>query len=384
MSKGYPIPLSVDALLAHSREMTGIDLVDHEVIEPLTIMHRSLCEEARLHEQGALAQQHKLLRLLNNRLRMQRDFARHPEIADEPVEGPLFVIGMGRSGTTKTQKALSVSGDFNYLPFWQAFNPALLTGARDESPEARIREADEYCRWFDAAAPGTRLGHPFETHEPEEDTTLTEGSFRTMSFMGYAEIPGYVQWAAAQGPRPMFEFLRDSMKYLQWQGLASRSKRWLLKAPIYYGLETELLTVFPDALLVMTHRSPLQTVPSSCKLIELFHQPFDTAAQSPPTLQAGFAMMMGLHLSLRAQGAFKLLDLRFEEVTHSIETAIEKIYAWIGLPLGDESRQRMLRWEAEHPMHGKGRFEYSLEEFGLSEATIERDFAGYLALLKNL
>lgn len=384
MIKAHPIPLSVDALMAQARAITGIDIIDHQAVEPLTVLHRSLCEESCLHEQGAIAMQNKLLRLLSNRLRMQRDFARHPEIADEPIEQPLFVIGMARSGTTKTQKLLSASGDFNYLPFWKAYNPALLSGSREESPEPRIREADDYCQYFDRLSPGTKLGHAFETHEPEEDTTLTEGSLRTVSFLGFSEVPSYLQWVTGQGAQPMFEFLRDSLKYLQWQGLGSAGKRWLLKAPIYYGLEADLLKVFPDAYLVMTHRSPLQTVPSSCKLIELFHQPFEQTKMNPLMLEAGFSMQMNMHLSQREQGAFKTLDLRFEEISGSIETAIDKIYAWIDLPLSDESRQRMRRWEAEHPMHGKGAFRYSLKEYGLDEATILRDFAPYLAFLKTL
>lgn len=380
--KGHPIALSVDALMARAREITGIDIVDHEIVEPLTILHRALCEEACLHAEGARAQQDKLLRLLGNRLRMQRDFVAHPEIADEKIEAPLFVVGMARSGTTKTQKVLSASGDFNFLPFWKAWNWALLSGAREESPDARIRQADDYCRWFDAMSPDTKTGHSFETHEPEEDTTLNEGSLRTVSFMGYAELPSYVQWIAPQSALPMFTFLRDSLKYLQWQGLASASKKWLLKAPIYYGIEPELLQVFPDAKLVMTHRSPLQTVPSSCRLIEVFHQPFDEARLQPQMLAGGFAMQMARHLANRAApGGLPILDLHFDEVNRAMDAAIEKIYAFVGLPLSDAARERMQRWGVDNPIHKKGEFRYSLEAFGLDETQIRHDFVDYLAFL---
>jgi hypothetical protein len=379
----HRIALSVDQLMARSREITGIDRVDHDAVDGLTRLHRALNEESCLHERGAQAQQQKLLRLLCNRLRMQRDFARHPEIAEEPIEAPVFVIGMARSGTTKTQKRLAASGDFNFLPFWQNYNPALFGGGRDESPQARIDEADRYCRWFDELSPATKTGHSFETHEPEEETTLTEGCFRTVSFMGYSEIPGYVQWAA-QDPLPMFEFLRDSLRYLHWQGLASRSRRWLLKAPIYYGLEPLLLRVFPDAKLVMTHRSPLQTVPSSCRLIELFHQPFEQKPVQAAMLEPGFAMQMTAHLELRRQGAFRTLDVRFDDTVGAMDAVVERIYRHVGLPLSDASRRRMQDWERTHPMHGKGEFRYSLEEYGLNRAQIERDFSGYIAFLDTL
>src|SRR5271170_6397830 len=169
MKKGSPIPMSVDSLLAKARVISGVDLIDTEVLEPLSILHRSLCEESDLHAAGSIAKENKLLRLLANRLRMRRDFERHPEIAAEKIENPLFIIGMARSGTTKTHKVLSMSGDFNWLPFWQTYNPALLSGSRSELPEARIADADAYCRWFDASSPETKLGHPFLALEPEED-----------------------------------------------------------------------------------------------------------------------------------------------------------------------------------------------------------------------
>ena len=114
----------------------------------------------------------KLLRLLCNRLRMQRDFAAHPEIADVEIKSPTFVYGQLRSGTTKVQKLLAASGDFLYLPFWWTFHPSLLTGERTESPQQRIDEASEYIRWFDAMSPAAKLGHRFQALKPEEESLI--------------------------------------------------------------------------------------------------------------------------------------------------------------------------------------------------------------------
>lgn len=381
MNRSFPIPLSVDELMAHARQISGIDFVDHAVIEPLTVLHRSYCEDAGLHEQGAQARQKELLRLLANRLRMQRDFARHPEIADERIKGPVIVYGMARSGTTKTQKVLAASGDFNWLKFWQAYNPALLSGDREESPQARIDQAEAYCRWFDSESPETKNGHAFETHEPEEDTVMAEGSFCHPSFIGYAQVSGYMQWLMVQDPTPMFEFMRDTLKYLQWQGLGSAAKPWLLKAPCYYGAELQLLKVFPDARLVMPHRSPLQTTPSMCKLATCFQKPFCDKPIDYATLAGGFAAMMQQHLAVRAaHPGLPLLDLSFDEINGSIESAVEKIYAHARMPLTAASRQRMRQWSIDNPMHRHGGFRYSLEEFGLSAEGIRRDMADYLAL----
>lgn len=385
MATGVAIPLGPDALMALAREQTGIDLVDDQAVEPLTILHRSLSTAGMLHEAGAIAQQDKLLRLLRNRLRMQRDFAAHPEIAEQRIERPLFVIGFARSGTTKTQKCLAATGDFNFLPFWKAYNPALFTGDRGESTGPRIAESDAYCAYFDRMSPLTKTGHSFETHDPEEETTLTEHCLVAPSFIGLSDAPEYFEWLMAQPPTILFEYLRDALKYLQWQGLADQGRKWLLKAPTYYGFEEALLSVFPDADFVMTHRSPVQTVPSSCKLIDLFRMPFSTAPVDVAALTSGFVAMMDMHIANRARlPDLRILDLRFEDVSASMVDAAARIYAHAGVDYTSATRDAITAWEAAHPQHGKGRFEYSLEEYGLNAAMIERDFADYFALTKQV
>jgi Sulfotransferase family len=385
MPRHCPLPLGPDALMALAREQTGITIDDEAAREPLCVLHRSISEEGGLHEAGALAQQDKLLRLLRNRLRMQRDFAAHPEIAEQQIEGPLFVIGFARTGTTKTQKCLAATGDFNFLPFWKAYNPALFSGERSESPQARIDEADAYCTWFDRQSPLTKTGHSFETHEPEEETTLTEHCLVAPSFIGFSDAPGYFEWLAGEPPTILFEYLRDTLKYLQWQGLAEPGRKWLLKAPTYYGLEAAILQVFPDARFVMTHRSPLQTVPSSCRLIELFRMPFGQAPVDVAALVGGFTTMMDLHIHNReALADLRILDLRFEDVTQSMADTAQRIYAHAGLEWTETAAARIAAWEAAHPQHAKGSFRYALEDYGLTPEGIERDFARYTALTSQL
>jgi hypothetical protein len=377
------LQLSVDELLARSREIAGVDIVDHDVVEPLTILHRALSKDrAQLDAEGERAWEQKLLRLLAHRLRMKRDFQRHPEIADQPINGPLVVMGTARSGTTKLQKVLASSGDFNFLSFWQAFNFASVTGEPNERVDGRIAEAQAFCRWFDERSPETKLGHSFEALEPEEEGVLTEASFVTPTFVGFAEIPGYGIWMSGQSPTVELEFLRDALKYLQWQGLASPERPWLLKSPSYTALELEILTVFPEARFVMAHRSPMQTVPSMCKLVGHFRRAYGTSKPDPAVLVEHNAASLESQMEIRREHPdLPLLDVTFEDVVGDLPEVIGRIYAHAGMPLRDEARDRMLDWDAENAMHKHGTFSYSCEEVGLDEEAVRTRFAGYLELL---
>ena len=195
-------------------------------------------------------------------------------------------------------------------------------------------------------------------------------------------------WFMALGSQGMirnFEFLKDVLKYLQWQGPASPDKPWVLKAPTYYGFEPELLSVFPDAKLVMTHRTPLATVPSICKLLEYFHMPFDDARVDPIGLQGNLAELLKLHLHNRTEHAnITILDIPFEDVVQDTGAAIEEIYHFAGISFTDATQQKVHSWNDNNPIHSKGKFKYSLQEFGLTEESIARDMGGYINFIDAL
>ena len=92
---GFKVSMTVEQLMAEARETAAVDLVDEEVIEPVTVLLDSLNQESQLHQKGAVAMQDKLIRLLANRLRMKRDFAAHPEIKEQKINAPIIFCGAG-------------------------------------------------------------------------------------------------------------------------------------------------------------------------------------------------------------------------------------------------------------------------------------------------
>lgn len=377
--------LSVEQLMAKAREIAGVDLVDDEIVEPLTVLHRALNEESHIDEEGARAYEAKFLRLLANRLRMKRDFQRHPEIAEQTIKGPLIIMGVARSGTTKLQKVLAASGDFNFLTFWQNFNWASVSGIPDEPLDTRIAEAEEFCHWFDLRSPETKLGHHFQALEPEEEGPLSEGCFVAPSFIGYAEMPSYAHWLADKPRSIFFEFLRDVLKYLQWQGLASPDRPWLLKSPNYNGQELAIRNVFPDARFVVANRSPVQTLASMCKLVQCFRQAFGKANVDNALIIEGNFRNMDAHLAnRRAHPELPIIDLRFQDIVGALPATLQRVYEHAGMKLEKEASDRMLAWNTENTMHKIGEFKYSLADAGLEEAVVRDRMVDYFKHLEML
>ena len=382
-SRLFLLQTSADEMMARAREMTGIALIDEAAAEPLRNLLTAYNTDACLHAEGAVAIANKLLRLLCNRLRMQRDFAQHPEIAEVEIKNPTFVYGQLRSGTTKVQKLLAASGDFHYLPFWWTYNPSLLTGERTESPQTRIDEAHAYIRWFDRMSPEAKLGHRFQTSEPEEESLLLEHSLVSGVFIAFNTMTSYLQWFATQNPSVTVEYLRDMLKYLQWQ--SGENKPWVLKSPLWVGLEPFILDVFPDANLIMTHRNPIQTVPSLCRLLDTFHAPFSNKKPEYEVIKMGLVMGLEQHLKNReSRPDLKILDIPYADITGPSAALCTKIYEFCGIPLRDETAHNVRNWEAANPIHKLGAFKYDPADYQLTPELIKKDFASYIEFANQL
>ena len=385
MKDNYLLPLSPGQLMARAREITDINLIDDDVVEPLAILHRSYNEDALLSEQGALFVRDHLLRLLCNRLCMQRDFKAHPEIHEQEIERPIVICGMARSGSTKMQKLLASSGDFNWLPFWQSLNPSSCTGVPNESPTPRIRDSDEFVARWNAASPECQFMHEFSTHEPDEEYFLMAHTLR-IAPVGVTQVSGYMQWLMSiDSMSCQLRFLRDTLKYLQWQGLASDVKRWILKAPHYYGHEIKLREVFPDASFIATHRHPRETLPSLCSFLVATTKVVSDAAMGDCSLFAGgAACQINQQMANRsAQPALKMIDVSYKELRDAAATVAQQVYAFSDELLKPESRQRMVDWDRSHPIHAKGGHKYALADFGFTDDQIDRDFAPYLKFMEE-
>jgi Sulfotransferase family len=379
----FQVPSTAAQLMARARDATGIDIVDSDIEEALDKLVQALNTEAQLTEAGAKGMEGRILNILCNRLRMQRDFAQHPEINEQKIVRPHFLTGAGRSGSTKLHKLLAASGDFKYLRFWQQYNPSLHSGDRGEAPGERMREAEEFIDWFNVHSPQAKLIHEYSVFEPEEETFLFDHTRFLINFcITHASIPGYMQWCMTQDMARQLEFLKQAIKYLQWQFYDGDDRPWLLKNPLYCGMEPLLLQIFPDAVFVATHRDPGARVASSAGLTVCMQKAYsdaDRAKQAGPIMLEFMAMAAVQYLAGRdAFPDVKILDIGYPELTKNSERVAEKIYAFAGRDLSDKARQAMRRWEADNLQHKHGAYQYALADYAITKEMIEEKFRPYV------
>jgi hypothetical protein len=380
--QAFPIRLTAQELMAHARRVTGIEIVDTDFAEPLARLVSSLNEEAKLSEEGAVAMEQRLLRILSNRLRMLRDYERHPEIAEQKIVRPVFLTGSPRTGSTKLQKLLAASGDFLYLPFWQAHTLSLRSGDRTEDQTDRIREASEYIEWFDTHAPKAKHIHGYGTFEPEEETLIYEQGMLGFFIAVIAFVPSFLQWYFQQDFDRQTDFFVRAMKYIQWQFHDGDPRPWLFKYPAHQGMEPLLARIFPDATFVTTNRDPVATLSSMCSLIAASQEAYSEANWRPilgPMLLEGQRLRMLQFLQAREQHPeLKIIDISYPDLTRRADKVIDDTYAFVGLPLSARARQAMLGWDRENAQHKHGVHQHNLAEFGLTPEMVNEAFRPYV------
>jgi len=377
------IEFTAQELMAHARASTGINFIDSEIEEPLTELLKALNAEAKLSEAGAKGITSRISRVLNNRLRMQRDFQAHPEINQILIKQPVFITSPPRTGSTKLHKLLSMSSDFRYLRCWQGQSLALRTGNRDEDIAPRIADSEAENAFFNTQSPQAKLVHEYSTFEPEEDVLIYEHFLYAHYICSFAFVPSYVQWYAQQRDvEKELAFLRQTLKYLQWQFYQEQAERWVLKAPHYNGSEDLVLKLFPDAKFVITHRDPVKSASSLPSLFASFLKAYSDADWNEvvgPMALAGLGNLAQLHLSVRESRAdIPFLDISYSKLTTDIEPVIHSLYEYLDMPLKQASLQRMLDWNELNKQHKLGVHKHTLEEYSLDQETVENNLADYI------
>jgi hypothetical protein len=117
--------LDAAEMINDAERVTGLTDWDGDAFrQPFSILINSINEEAELHELG-FARAHQYLSLrLEQRLRMVQDRKRRPEISNQVIDRPIFVVGLPRAGTTYLHTLISRNPATLAPLHWQLLAPS--------------------------------------------------------------------------------------------------------------------------------------------------------------------------------------------------------------------------------------------------------------------
>jgi hypothetical protein len=377
------LPLDARSLLATaSRRAKLDDFGDDGFREPLSRLLASLDGEAGLTPLGRVIARTELTRWLQNRLEMADWRRRHPEIANERIERPLFVIGMGRTGTTILHDLLAQDPESRVPHTWELARPCPPPELAHADDDPRIAEVDQELNGTDRLIPEFKKMHPMGARLPQECVSITSHEFSSMIHQTEYRIPSYYSWLHdKQDLAPVYRAHRRFLQHLQWRWPA---KRWVLKSPGHLWAIHTLLGEYPDARMVQTHRDPLKVVASLSSLIEMLRSmtswQFDRGEIAREWMEQ-IAVALDRSVDVRQSGVIDpahIVDIQFGELMREPFTAIRRLYERFEMPYSDDVEARMRRYLAENSVDKHGGHRYRWSDTGIDTGEARARFRRYV------
>ena len=360
-------------LHALASQVTGLsDFGPDDYADGLEVLLGSLERDADLTARGRKVMRAMLRGALAARLMSEAGWRAHPEYAQVSVDKPLFVTGLPRTGTTALHRLLTADPAHQGLELWLAEAPQPRPPRQTWADNPVFQYIQAGCERHHVEHPEFMGVHYMAADQVEECWQLLRQSMRSISWECLAHLPSYSAWLAGQDWTPGY---RRHRRNLQLIGLGDE-RRWVLKNPSHLFALDALLAVYPDALIVQTHRAPEVAIASVCSL----------AAQATAGWSDTFAgEVIGRdQLELWASGverfgaerarhdATRFFDVSYGDlVTDPVGTA-EAVYAHFGLPFGGAAADAMRALSAGGRSQAAHR--YTLADFGLTEEQVVERF----------
>jgi hypothetical protein len=326
----------------------------------------------------------QLQRILVNRLRLILDRKAYPGIAAEKIERPIFVIGFARSGSTLLHSLLAEDPEALTPLAWHTRMTSPPPGAGPVAP-ARIAYANRFVeQWIDIC-PGQLIMHPYadmgayQTIEDEEIYTL---DFRNAYPSLLYRVPTLDVRVVMDGEdgRDTFRFHREVLQHLQWN---TGKRHWVCKTGSAQGNLSALFDIYPDALLVWSHRPVSEIYASNVAVRSVTFDAIngggiDWTAQSRERAKAMKAGLDRLMENAMIDDP-RIMHIPFHELAADPIGTVKKIYTKRGGGVSAEYEVRLRGWLADpdNKVDRYGRYPYSYEPLGFSKEWVNELFSDY-------
>ncbi len=349
-------------------------------VERLRHIVEAIEHEADLHWIGRVAVRQSLVMTLESRFGIYGHRAAHAEIAEAPIDKPVFIVGFPRSGTTILFNLMAQDPANRAPQGWEVQYPNPPPEAGTYQSDRRIRKAERYFKQMEQMAPELPAIHEVGAQLPQECLPIMAQSLLTPLAWWAYNIPSYQRWVDQQSAAPSYVYHRHFLEHLQSRYM---KERWVLKSPIHLKTLGALLEEYPDARLIFTHRDPAKTIPSVASLFwtvgRIVTDRLDPHRVGREHLE-WWANALGHMMEVRAQHADKsdqFVDIQFEEVVGDPVASLRRAYHELDLPWSDDVEQRMRSFMAENPRGKHGAHRYAPGDFGLTPGEIRERFRDY-------
>ncbi|WP_043842489.1 sulfotransferase family protein [Amycolatopsis taiwanensis] len=382
-AEANPVELTVDAVLAAAKAASGLDDFGPEDFKKrLAVWLDTIDSDPNRTPYTRMLLFNLCLKYATGRLRLQALLTRHPEIHDIELEPPVIVTGLPRTGTTNLVNMLAADTRFRSMPLWEADEPVPVLGDGPglDGVDPRYKRCAEGWQIFQGYNPYLAAWHPMNPDHIDEDMSLMQLDFSSYYLESLMQTaPQWRDYYLEHDQTPHYRYLRTALQALTW---FRGPRRWVLKCPQHLENLGPLMSAFPDATVVITHRDPVGVVQSFATMMAFtgrmgFKNPdFDGiftywADLVDRMLRAG---IRDAHLVPDKQR----VHVYFDKYMADPMGTVARVYDTAGIELTDEAREQIQAYVVSHPRNKHGVMTYDIrEDFGVEPAQLRERYRFY-------
>lgn len=375
-SAGVVSEMTVESVLAEARAATGLDdFGEMDFVGRLELMLRSADEDA-MNGMGRMLFRNDMVRYASNRLRVEDLVRRHPKILEIEIDRPIIILGMPRTGTTHLVNMIATDRRLRSMPYWESLHPV----PDPTRPDTRLAEAEAGWAGLDAILPMQKNVHELSPQHIHEEIELQMLDFSSYMIEWTSRPYRWRDWYLNNDQTSSYLYLR---KVIQVLTFLKGPNRWVLKSPGHLEQMGPLMTAFPDATVVMTHRDPAAVI-ASCLTMNTYIDRLRRLKVNPAEVANYWVDRIDrlLRCCVRDRDSLpadRSIDVRFREYMADQMGTAERIYEMAGLEMTDEARRSMQAYLDSHSRNRHGQLEYDLKgDFGLDPDDLRKRFAFYM------
>lgn len=379
---GFQVPtLNEEKLIQQARKETGLaNFGGDNFREGMHQLIDSLENEAHLNMMGRLMTNTEIVRYLKNKLLFEEYARQNPDVRQQEVARPIFIVGLPRTGTTLLFNLLAMDPTTRAPLSWEVQDPFPPPREETYRSDPRIENCRKAFNTLNKLDPNLIKIHEFESQWPQECVPMYRHEFLCMEYQISYRVPNYHQWLKNQDLVPALQFHKQFLQHLQHH---YKKDRWILKSPAHLPSIEEIFSVYPDACIIHTHRDPMKVAPSSTSLAYAIRclgsdevDPHEVGAQQMDLWEYSLNKAMAARKKLTDKED-QIIDIQFEDAVTDPYGTIRKIYDKFGIAFTTEAEQQMRGFHEANPQGKHGKHHYSLEMFGLDEKSNSKRFADY-------
>lgn len=312
----------------------------------------------------------------------------YPDLNNQKVTQPIFIVGNFRSGTTLLHRILAKDQRFTGMRTWEIYLAPAIVQRKIIQWLMKINRMignpiQKLINRFEAALQSYSYMHRTGLNEIEEDSHVLLqiwSSYNLLAFFPFPElIKNYIYYDEQITEEQQKMDMQYYQEVLQRHIYANKGRRYISKSPSNSPKVKTLHGQFPDAKFINLVRSPLRVIPSAVSMFSNHWKTYGEPDQEYPKPGQEVIQEQTKHWYIYPHQYLKKLPpdqycmVRYQDLVADPKATVENIYRRFGIQM-TEQYQETLAEASEKAKQYKSKHRYSLDKMGLDGDSINDEF----------